>query len=58
MDFLSVRPYLVTSSMTRDQKSFLHISSNQCATGVLKDLGKYSVSYGHYFHRLQGVLVD
>lgn len=58
VDFLSVRPYLVTSSMTRNQSTILHVSVNQCAKGALKDLGKYSVSYGHFYHRIQGVLIE
>lgn len=58
IDFLSLRPYLVTSPMARNQKTFLHVSANQCANGALNDLGKQSVSYGHFFHRMQGVLVD
>jgi hypothetical protein len=44
--------------MTRSQKSFLHVSANQCAKGALCDLGRYSVSYGHFWHRAQGILVD
>jgi hypothetical protein len=38
-------------------KSFLHITSNQCAEGALKDLGKFSFTYGHWWHRVQGVIV-
>lgn len=44
--------------MTRGQKSLLHVSPHQCAAGSLKELGKYSVSYGHFFHRIQGVLIS
>jgi hypothetical protein len=58
IDFLSVKPYLVTSSMTMGQKSWLHVRCDQCAKGALRDLGKYSVSFGSYSHHLQGVLVD
>lgn len=44
--------------MTKNQTSALHVNPHQCAKGSLRDLGKYSVSYGHAFHRIQGVLVD
>lgn len=44
--------------MTRGMKSLLHVTTNQCATGALADLGRYRISYGHFWHRIQGVLVE
>jgi len=58
VDFLSVRPYLVTSAMTRGQTSILHVTPNQCVKGALNDLGRYKVSFGHFWHRVQGVFVE
>lgn len=57
IDFLSVRPYLVTTTLARNLKSFLHVSPQKCAAGSLNDLGRYPVSYGDWFHRIQGVLL-
>jgi hypothetical protein len=48
----------VTSTMTRGQNTFLHVTSNHCAEGALRDLGRYTVSYGHWWHRIQGALTE
>jgi short-subunit dehydrogenase len=58
IDFMSLRPYLVTSSMTYGEKSLLHVTGEECAKGALKDLGRSLVSYGHWKHRIQGVLIE
>jgi 17beta-estradiol 17-dehydrogenase / very-long-chain 3-oxoacyl-CoA reductase len=58
VDFLAVRPFLVTSTMTRGQNTFLHVTPNHCAEGALRDLGRHTVSYGHWWHRIQGALTE
>lgn len=58
IDFLCVRPYLVTSTMTRNQTSIFHVTTDKCAEGAIKDLGRYNISYGHFNHRVQGVIID
>lgn len=50
VDFLSVRPALVTTSMARNLNSFLHVSKNQCAKGALNSLGRYSQYSGSWWH--------
>ncbi len=44
--------------MTKGQTSILHVTPTQCAIGALRDLGKYNITFGHLFHRIQGVLVS
>ena len=58
VDFLSVRPFLVTTTMTRGQNTLLHVTANHCAQGSLRDLGRYTVSYGHWWHRIQGAFTE
>lgn len=50
IDFLSLRPALVTSLMTRKTDSFLHASPKQCVQGALKRVGKRNHCYGHWSH--------
>lgn len=56
IDFLSVRPGLVTTSMTRNTESAMHVSKDQCVKGALKAVGKREFTYGHWWHEIHGYL--
>lgn len=58
IDFLSLKPGLVTTEMARNTKSFLHVNKNQCAIGALKSLGKYVVYAGSWWHELQNFATE
>ena len=53
---LSVKPCVTSSKMNPNAKGFFVVTPSQSAEGVLNDLGKSSVSYGHWRHWLQGGL--
>ena len=50
IDFISVRPALVTTPLTRGTTSFLHVNKNQCASGSLRSLGHVNWTSGHWWH--------
>jgi 17beta-estradiol 17-dehydrogenase / very-long-chain 3-oxoacyl-CoA reductase len=55
LDILSVRPGYVSTAMTdRKEISFDTISSNDCAEGSLRELGRYSHTFGHVKHEFIG----
>ena len=58
IDFLSVRPALVTTPLTRGTQSFLHVNKNQCAAGSLRSLGHLSWTSGHWWHELQALPME
>lgn len=57
IDFLVVKPqYVDTPSRAGHKKEFKAISTEQCVTGVLQDLGYEIETYGHWSHCVKGVL--
>ena len=54
IDFLSVRPYLVSTPLTRNITGALYITKNECARGSLQALGNTDITYGDWRHSLQG----
>lgn len=53
VDFLSLKPGLVTTEMARNTTSMMHVSKNSCARGALRSLGRYEVYAGSWWHELQ-----
>ena len=53
IDILSVRPYFVSTPLTRNVSTVLHIDKNQCAKHSLRSLGYEKYTYGHWWHNLQ-----
>ena len=58
IDILSSTPNLVSTPLTRNAKTLLHINKNQTAKGTLKDLGHVKTTYGHWSHHLQGTVTE
>lgn len=55
IDFLTARPYMVTTRMTNFTDSFLHTSAQSSAKNMVNSLGRKAISYGTLFHTLQGL---
>ena len=55
VDFLTARPYMVTTRMTNFTDSFLHTSAQSSAKQLVNSLGRRAISYGTLFHTLQGL---
>lgn len=59
IDCLSVRPlYVDTPSRAGHKKEFAPITSEECVSGVLQDLGQDSVTNGHWKHCIMAVFFD
>lgn len=58
IDILSLCPMLVTSNMTRNRKSILSVSTEQCATSALRKVGKVHFTLGYWFHEVQYAILD
>jgi len=55
IDFLSVKPAFVASNMSQKKADgYYVITPEQCVTGVLRDLGHETETFGHWTHKLQG----
>lgn len=57
VDVLTVRPYYVTSAMTRNTTSPTHSTTEQTGTEVVNSLGNTDICYGPFSHRFQGALM-
>lgn len=55
IDFQTARPYMVTTRLTNFTDSFLHTSARSSAKQLVNSLGRKSISYGTFFHTLQGL---
>lgn len=49
---------LVTSNMTRNRKSILSVSTEQCASSALRKIGKVSFTLGYWFHEIQYAMME
>lgn len=58
VDFLSVRPALVTTPLTRNTSSLIHVNKNSCVRGSLRSLGHRRATYGHLWHEIQGIVAE
>ena len=58
IDIISSTPNLVSTPLTRNVKTLLHINKNQTAKATLKDLGHTKSTYGHWSHHIQGVATE
>lgn len=55
IDFLTARPYMVTTRMTKFTDSLLHTSAQSSAKRLVNSLGRKAICYGTFFHTLQGL---
>lgn len=59
IDIISIKPSEVSTPMTCNKElDIFTIMPNQCAEGVLDQLGYERASYGHWRHQLQGWLYE
>lgn len=59
LDIISIRPSEVSTPMTCNKPlDIFTISAEDCARGILKEVGQATTSYGHWRHQLQGWLYD
>jgi 17beta-estradiol 17-dehydrogenase / very-long-chain 3-oxoacyl-CoA reductase len=54
IDVLTVRPFMVTTPMTRNTDSIMHTPSSKCAKDIVNSLGNRDTCYGSLNHTLQG----
>ena len=57
VDVLTVRPFYVTTPMTKKTTSFMHSTAEQTAKEAINSLGNTDICYGPLMHRIQGALV-
>lgn len=55
VDFLSLRPGIVTTEMSRNTTTVLTVNRKQCTKGALNNLGRLSYSAGSLWHELQSI---
>lgn len=55
IDFLTARPYFMTTKLTNFTNSFLHTSAPNCAKRLVNSLGRRKICYGTFLHTFQGV---
>ncbi|CAD8073100.1 unnamed protein product [Paramecium sonneborni] len=53
VDFLSLQPGFVQTAMVKNQTDILTVSTQQCVTAALSQLGLKDATAGHLIHRLQ-----
>lgn len=58
IDVLSLRPMYVESNMSKQKKSFMVASRNECASAGLKYLGIDYETNGYWVHRLVSWVTD
>ena len=54
IDFLSVKPYLVSTPLTRNITGALYISKTDCVKGSFQALGNTEATFGDWRHSIQG----
>lgn len=55
VDFLLVRPYVVSTTMTHNVQAFYTTTVDKCAKAIVDSLGTKDYCYGPFIHNLQGV---
>lgn len=55
IDFLTARPYFISTRLTNFTDSFLHTSAPNCAKRLVNSLGRRKICYGTFLHTFQGV---
>lgn len=59
IDIISIRPSEVSTPMTNNKElDIFTIKAEDCAEGIVNDLGSGPMSYGHWRHKLQGWLYE
>lgn len=54
LDVLSLRPLFVATPMTRMKPGLEALTPEECVEGCLRSLGRFSWTWGHYKHAVQG----
>ena len=54
IDFLSFKPLLVSTPLTRNLAGCLILNKNECVKGSLRVVGCRTESFGHWSHHIQG----
>lgn len=49
---------LVQSNMTRNRKTILAVSSEQCAISALHKIGRVTFTLGHWSHEVQHAIME
>jgi 17beta-estradiol 17-dehydrogenase / very-long-chain 3-oxoacyl-CoA reductase len=58
IDFLCVKPGKVDTPLAKIKADgFIALTSDQCATGILNDLGYESETFGHWIHKIHGFVL-
>ena len=55
IDILTARPYIVSTSMTKNIESFITTTTNKCVKNIVDALGNRPYCYGPFLHNIQGV---
>jgi short-subunit dehydrogenase len=58
VDVLTVRPFFVTSHMTKNTTSLTHATTEQTATETINCLGNTDICYGPFSHRIQAAFIN
>lgn len=58
VDFLTARPFIVSTPMSRNIKSIYTTSAEKCASVIVNSLGSRSICYGPLIHSIQGAGVE
>jgi len=55
IDILTARPYIVSTSMTKNIENFITTTTDKCVKNIVNALGNRSYCYGPFLHNIQGV---
>lgn len=58
VDVLTVRPFYVSTPMTRNTVSATHALASQTAKEAVDSLGRVDICYGPFTHRLNAALIN
>lgn len=58
IDVLTVRPFYVTTALTRNTESATHATANQTGKEAVDSLGQVDVCYGPFTHRLNAAMIN
>ena len=58
IDIISLRPLFVESNLSKNQKSAIMATRNQCASATIKYLGLDYETNGYWMHRLVSYLIN
>jgi 17beta-estradiol 17-dehydrogenase / very-long-chain 3-oxoacyl-CoA reductase len=58
IDVLTVRPFYVSTPMTKNTTSATHATASQTAKEVVDSLGQVDICYGPFTHRINAAMIN